>query len=526
MLVAFLLFTSMPEASLSGSLGKLHPSLAPLVTAQPEQMVRVIVQAAGSTDMASAMAGMGGEFVQDLSIIHASVGRIPARSLPALAALPSVGWISPDGPVQGSGLLERKGGPGDSGGTNAPAANTYLDTLGVRNVWEMGYQGQGIGIAVIDSGIASGPDFQATLNGGSSRILESRVFGQGLSANDNNGHGTHVAGIAAGNGSRSAGEFSGIAPMANLLSLNISDGSGMAYESDTVAAMQWVLDNKATYNIRVVNLSINSTVESSYHSSPMNAAAEILWFNGIVVVASSGNKGNTNGPNTSNAAPANDPFLITVGAFDEMGDSKLRGDAIAPFTAQGWTDAAIYKPEILAPGANIWSVLAPNSSWGKDHPDRVDSTGKYFRASGTSMAAPMVAGAVALLLQKEPTLTPDQVKYRLINASRWVGAYPGLDVYKALITSTTKSANTGLTASQLLWTGSQPAVWQSGFTWSSVNWNSVNWNSVNWNSGFTWSSVNWNSTYFGYFNTSTGELSPVPLEDDELPMLFLPMIGN
>jgi serine protease AprX len=230
----------------------------------------------------------------------------------------------------------------------------------------------------------------------------------------------------------------------------------------------------------------------------MDAAAEILWFNGIVVVTSAGNKGSGGEYNTVNAAPANDPFLITVGASNEFATADRTDDAIASFSAFGTTGDGFVKPDVVAPGKDIISVLASASDWYYEQPDRAVLDKEYFRISGTSMAAPMVTGAVALLLQAEPELTPDQVKYRLMytgsaipGSSSDPNSYAYLDVQALLTTPTTESANTGTVASQLLWTGDDPITWGS-VSWNSVSWNSVSWNSVSWNS-VSWNSVSWNS---------------------------------
>ena len=303
-----------------------------------------------------------------------------------------------------------------------------------------------------------------------------------------------MAGIAAGSGYRSDGAYAGVAPKANLISLRVSDDAGMSYESDVVSALQWVYDNKSGYNIRVVNLSLNSTAPVSYHQSPLDAAVEILWFNGVVVVASAGNY--STGPgNPILSAPANDPFIITVGAMDEKGTSNRRDDVWANFSAIGKTQDGFSKPEIHAPGKDIVSVYNGAGQWASLYPDRVVMNNDYFRLSGTSMSAPMVAGVVALLLQDEPNLTPDQVKYRIINSSPWQGSVRYLDAYAVIKGTSTNSSNTGIAASQLLWTGSNPITWNS-VGWNSVGWNSVGWNSVGWNS-VGWNSVGWNSTFWG-----------------------------
>ncbi len=474
-LVALILFIGLlaPASLPARAQARVQPALLELAAEHPEQVVRVIVQKLASDDSVEALvAALGGKVTKDLHIIAAFAAELPAKGIVRLAQAPGVRWVSLDAPVASAA--------GAAGGTTPQ--NYYLDTLGVRQVWQLGLKGQQIGVAVIDSGISTDPDFTSL-----TRLPSFNASSQTI--NDIFGHGSHVAGIIGGNGAGSGSVFSGVAPGVNLISLKISDGTGMAYESDTVVALQWVYDNKAAYNIRVVNLSINATVDQSYHTSPLDAAAEILWFNGIVVVASAGNISATGGYNTINAAPANDPFIITVGASDEKGTTRRNDDVTASYSASGVTLDGFSKPDIVAPGTSIYSVLSKNSSWGAQYPDRTAYNGEYFRLSGTSMAAPMVAGAAALLLQDEPNLTPDQVKYRLVNTGSLIdtaaGRKPYLNVYAAVTGATTQSANTGLQASLLLWTGSQPLLW------GSVNWNSVNWNSVNWNS------VNWNSTYWG-----------------------------
>lgn len=375
--------------------------------------------------------------------------------------------------------------------------NAYNSAVRATDVWNEApsyLQGQGVTVAVVDSGVFKTRDLKG-------RIVASGNFNAGYhTSSDAYGHGTFVAGIIAGNGAYSNGRYVGIAPKANLLNVRVSDDQGMATEADVISGLQWVLQNKTRYNIRVVNMSLNAATPQSYHVSPLDAAAEVLWFNGIVVVVSAGNNGTAN-----LYAPANDPFVITVGATDDASSMTLNDDIVAPFSAYGVDENGGAKPDLVAPGTHIIALLPQNNSLtiSRDHgADRVSAN--YFRMSGTSMAAPMVVGAVALLLQHEPNLNPDQVKYRLKATAAATGQWPGydpmragagyLDIYAAVHCATTQSANTGIPASQMLWSGTDPVNWGS-VNWGSVNWGSVNWGSVNWGS-VNWGSVNWGSDYW------------------------------
>jgi hypothetical protein len=416
---------------------------------------------------------------------------------------------------------------------DVPSENTYLNTIHL-----VSGSGSGVVIAVVDSGVQYDNDFK----GGwfqPDRITAhiSGVVGEeGLYFSPNNdqcadyqmgscwyvtdqyGHGTHVAGIIAGDGRDSLNYmFKGIAPQAQVINFRVADQNGMAHESGIVEALQYIMELKEThgYNIRVLNISINSTLEASYNESPLNAALEILWFNGIAVVASAGNTAGT-----INAAPANDPYVITVGAVDEHGTADRSDDTIPTWSSHGVTLDGVAKPDVYAPGRHIISVLSSKSPWATEHPDRVYGDGQYFRMSGTSMAAPMVAGTIAHIISVSHNyISPDQFKYMLMNdpqaqissngqsggyldaseigdeSSDW--GYANQDNIPHLLLRQTAyyaSSTAALIAYYANYMCGVPVEQcdMSSVNWNSVDWNSVNWNSVDWNS-VNWNSVNWNS---------------------------------
>ena len=488
--------TGLSDGNVNGLEAHIHPLLLGLAKSEPTKRVRVIIQALGDVEQIKAQViDSGGKVTTDMQIINAFAAELEAQTIPQLSQIAGVRWVSWDAPVNSTlckACID-----------TSKLASAYISTVRADAVWNTSpyRQGQGIGVAVVDSGVNPQDDLYNVA--GQSRLVASVAFNNGYNAStfDTFGHGSHVAGVIGGNGRKLAGTYIGVAPMVNIINVKVGDdlNKGQGTASTVVAGLQWILQNKNTYNIRVVNMSLNSSVAESYHSNPINAAVEILWFNKIVVVVSAGNAGSG-----AIYPPANDPFVITVGATDDQGTKSIGDDFIPAFSAYGTTSDGFAKPDLVAPGTNIVG-LAGNFGIGMqaDHPANVIGNGAYFRMSGTSAAAPVVAGAVALLLQDEPTLTPDQVKYRLMATANksWAGylsAKAGagyLDAYAAVTGSTTQSANSGVTASALLWSGSQAVTWGS-VNWNSVNWNSVNWNSVNWNS-VNWNSVNWNSDYWG-----------------------------
>lgn len=494
LVVALMLSLALPLASDSAvefdPTSRLQPLLLEMAAQQPDQLISVIVQKAVEDDrVEKAVSALGGHVTLDLSIINAFVATLPVHDAVQLTRLNGVRWVSLDAPMVSTDCTL------DCLTTDVSLKNAYVKTINANKVWFAAptRQGTGVSVAVLDAGVNWQTDLYTKY--GQNRVIASVRFNTDYNQTtfDNFGHGSHIAGIVAGNGTSSNGKYIGVAPNANIINVKVSNDDGSTTTSKVVAGMQWILANKAQYNIRVVNLSLNSTVSESYHTNPIDAAAEILWFNGIVVVVSAGNNGNG-----GIYPPANDPFVITVGSTDDKATQNLSDDTIATFSAYGTTQDGFAKPDLVAPGQNIISLMGnTNGVIPTQHPaNRVDNV--YFRMSGTSMSAPMVAGAAALLLEDEPNLNPDQVKYRLMATANntWPGysatqAGAGIvDVYAALNSTTTQTANTGTIASQLLWTGTTPPPWGS-VQWGSVQWGSVQWGSVQ------WGSVQWGSDYWG-----------------------------
>jgi serine protease AprX len=240
---------------------------------------------------------------------------------------------------------------------------------------------------------------------------------------DTYGHGTHVAGIIAGNGTNRSdslsGDYVGVAPDANLISIKASDDEGNASVLDVIYGIQFAIEFKDELNIRVLNLSLESTQAESYKTDPLDAAVEAAWFSGIVVVAAAGNRGSDS--DAVDYAPGNDPFVISVGAVDDLGTKNTADDKLESWSSRGITQDGHSKPEVVAPGSRIVSLLSPGSEFESMCPSCIVSD-DYIRAGGTSMSAPMVAGVVANMLEVHPHLTPDEVKGILMDTARSVGA--------------------------------------------------------------------------------------------------------
>lgn len=246
------------------------------------------------------------------------------------------------------------------------------------------YSGKGVTIAFLDTGICRTSDF-------GNRIIYFKDFINNQNQiYDDNGHGVHICGIACGNGISSKGKYRGIATSANIIMLKTLDKNGSGNGNDVLAGIQWIYDNRKKYNIRIVNMSIGTKETDGY--DPLVNAVEKLWDSGIVVVTAAGN----NGPDPCTiSSPGTSRKVITVGSSDDNENKSLKTN----YSGRGPTRECIIKPDIVAPGSNITSCRCED--------------GKYKKLSGTSMSTPIVSGAIALLLEKYPDLSPDDVKYML-----------------------------------------------------------------------------------------------------------------
>jgi serine protease AprX len=463
------------------------PKLATLAQSDPGRRVDVIVRlqpgapAEGARSFVRASGGHAGE---SIGLINAFSARLGAGDAQRLAVQPGVTAVSLNGATkpQGTGLKPSN------------LETSFNQSVRSPKVWKHA-TGKGVGVAVIDTGVAGGlADFR-NADGSGSRVVASAVtHPDATTAEDAYGHGTHVAGLIAGDSSRRAasdplrGRYAGAAPGAHLISIKASDDHGDATVLDVIYGIEFAVEHKDQFNIRVLNLSLESTVAESYRTDPLAAAVEAAWFKGIVVVAAAGNRGTDT--DAVDYAPGNDPYVISVGAVDDQGTKQVRDDLRTDWSSRGTTQDGHAKPELYAPGARMVSNLAPSSDFASMCPDCVSGDGQYIRAGGTSMSAPVVAGVVAALLEEHPSWTPDQVKGALVHNLR---ALPGggdeLDAFAAFEAKKKELvSNQGLEPSEIV----DPATGE-------VDWDRSRWSRSRW-SRSRWSRSRW--------STATGELSP------------------
>jgi serine protease AprX len=479
----------------------LSPGLAERAAANPDQMFKVIVQAVpGNTsqDMADDVHGRGRGVKRKFRSIDGVSTELSGKDVLNLAKKKRILTISVDQAVR------------ITSGPLYMSTQRWPYASGVAKFWTQLFTGNPSSmanpptIAIVDSGVdPSRPDLAG-------RVLQEVDLTSlpNNSPHDGRGHGTFVASIAAGSGALNAG----VAPNAKLVSIDVVDDTGMGMTSDVIAAADWILANKATYNIRVANFSLHGSQPSTFRFDPLNAAVEKLWFSGVVVVAASGNYGGTQ--QGVLYSPGNDPFVITVGAVDIDGTIKTNDDFAAPWSAHGSTLDGFAKPEISAPGRYMVGAVPLTATLPLERPDRLVDPG-YLLMSGTSFATPVVAGTAAYILARHPNFTPDQVKGALMLTARptplavpgstgvgEVAADKAVDVNNppnpnlALNQFVVPDADGGSVFDQATWTTYATAnpMWDAATwttaTWTTATWTTATWTTASWEAA-TWVSATW-----------------------------------
>jgi serine protease AprX len=503
-----------PSAALADA--SLSPGLAERAQANPDASFRVIVQGtrgrrtSGVNETVLSVPSTTNRVKRQFSSVNGVAAQLTGRQILLLAEKPLILSITEDIPVQVTS--------GNSDNYSNRQRWPYVSRT--AKFWqEADSSGSGSGleaptIAIVDSGVdASRADFDGRV------VAQVRMTNLLPNApGDGRGHGTFVASIAAGE----KAHYAGAVPNADIVSIDVTDDNGMAMTSDVIAACDWILQHKSQYGIRVANFSLHSSQRSTFRFDPLNRAVEKLWFSGVVVVAASGNYGESE--SGVNYSPANDPFVITVGAMDISGSTGVHDDFAAPWSAHGSTPDGFAKPDLGAPGRYMVGAVSSNTTLARERPDRIVAPG-YMMISGTSFAAPVVAGAAAYVLAEHPNWTPDQVKGALLLTARPTpSAAPGssgvgeVDAAAAARASNPANPNLALNAfkipdpaggpipvfDQATWTTAaqlnplwDAATWTTAWTnatWTTATWTTATWVSATWTSA-TWTTATWTTAH-------------------------------
>lgn len=301
---------------------------------------------------------------------------------------------------------------------------TMLDvaspTVRSPQLWSEDVTGKDIGIAIIDTGVAPHPDLTEPNN----RIIAFHdLVGSEIDPYDDNGHGTHCAGDAAGNGTSSEGVYRGPAPEADIIGVKVMNKFGSGMLSDLIAGVEWCIENREKYNIRILSMSLGSQATGKVENDPLARTVREAWTNGLVVVAAAGNAGPD--PETI-SSPGIVPEILTIGASDDKNTVERTDDEVADFSSRGPTPEEVTKPDVVAPGTDIVSLRVKGSYLDKMAGGSAVND-SYISLSGTSMATPIVAGIAAQLLQADPTLTPEQVKQLITDTAQSLGEEPNTE---------------------------------------------------------------------------------------------------
>ncbi|PWN55453.1 alkaline serine protease [Abyssibacter profundi] len=383
--------------------------------AQVEPAAQYIVQASSAEVAQALILRVGGELISELAAIRAVSARLTDGQLKGVRRHEGV-RVYADQPVKVSGRTPE---------------TFFGEWVGADVLHASGIDGRGVGVAVIDTGlwqkvakeidVSEGVSTEGLYTGGEPISFD------GEQVADDSGHGTHVTSVIAGRELSPSGAYEGVAPGADVYVVKAFDSNGEASYIDVLEGIQWVLDQRERLNIRVLNLSFSAEALSAYWDDPLNQAVMRAWQDGLVVVTSAGNTG----PEPfSVGVPGNVPYVVTVGSVDDnYTPEDHTDDFVSSFSASGPTYEGFVKPEMVAPGGHITAHMNPNGELAKNYSEYMDRQGLYFTMSGTSQSAAVVSGVAALLLQAEPGLTPDEVKCRLINASKPVVTETGELLY-------------------------------------------------------------------------------------------------
>jgi serine protease AprX len=443
----------------------------------------VVIQAEPGAELPKQAINALGSVKKEFRKLGMVTAEIPANKVEKLQDVPGL-VVTLDAPVRTTGYS---------------SSQLWPSSNGLTKLWPSGpTSGPAMpAIAIVDSGI----DTDNASFG--QRVIARQAFGpESGGGRDSRGHGTFVAGIAAGE----APGYAGAAPTAPLVDLDVMDETGMAYTSDVIAACEWILENKAAYNIRVANLSLHAASILSIRYHPLNRAVEKLWFAGVTVVAASGNYGTANGPSGVVHAPGNDPFVLTVGALDIGMKANKGDDSVAYWSAYGYTLEGFAKPEVVAPGRYMVGPVPMTSTLVAEKPDKVVAPG-YLQLSGTSFAAPVVAGLAAHILARHPEYTPDLVKGAIMATARRVPEVQLLEQGRGEVNAVravaVKSApNPNRALNRFLRPdpagGALPvfdaAAWAEA-AWSEASWSEASWSEASWSENgadAAWSEAAWN----------------------------------
>ena len=511
-LAASLLLTAASPAAGSAAPGR-APGLDPGLATVGRALQRVVVSGASTAaDAAAAVRRAGGRVAAELPIVRGVAAEVRADRLDRLARDPAVSAVT----------ANRYGRFFDYAADAATTASNFVRTSQAASAWTAGNTGAGVGVAVIDTGVSPMADFAGRLVHGPD------LSGEGTTV-DSYGHGTAMAGVIAGSGADSAanveGTHPGVAPGAHVVAVKTAGRNGVVDVSTVLQAMHWVSAYRQQFNVRVLNLSWGVASTQSPAIDPINYAVERLWSEGIVVVVAAGNSGPLAGTVTK---PGDDPVVLTVGAFDDGGDGDPANDVVPDWSSRGPTAAGALKPDVVAPGRSVVSARSYGSSIEADYPSAAVAP-SYIRGSGTSQAAAVTSGLVALLLAARPSLTPDQVKSVLTSTASPIAlAGPAAQgagrVQLAAALAATPSpvgqvlTATGLGSIEASRAGSHvvaecngvatdiagemdvrcdpwnPLAWTTsawtGSSWTGVSWKGSEWTGVSWK-GAAWSDATW-----------------------------------